>query len=251
MNCKSLFTLTPFIFSVMIHFGGSDQLQQDGRWIEKPPEKWPQITMINQIDYINKYHPVAGCGFLLDTGKDTIAVTAKHILTYFKSEKMDGVDFKATLKSWKMAPKNNLADVVLIDKLINKAPDEPINRVPSSMDWLLFSVKEMSPNIQPLKFRTEPFVEGEAVYIVGWRYSDKNCAQVIYEGRFVKSEEGSLLISTKKLADNTMPGLSGSPVIDSRGRLIGLMSQKAGKMERLSSIEYPKKILQKKGYIVK
>ena len=45
------------------------------------------------------------------------------------------------------------------------------------------------------------------------------------------------------MADNKIPGLSGSPVIDSNGNLIGIMSQKAGKMERLSSIEYPKKIV--------
>ena len=40
-----------------------------------------------------------------------------------------------------------------------------------------------------------------------------------------------------------MPGLSGSPVIDSNGYLIGLMSRKAGKMEELASIDYPARIL--------
>ena len=41
-----------------------------------------------------------------------------------------------------------------------------------------------------------------------------------------------------------MPGLSGSPVIDSNGCLIGIMSKKYGKMEQLASIEYPKKIIE-------
>ena len=139
-----------------------------------------------------------------------------------------------------MFPKNNPADSVIVDALINESPEEPIDHIPPSRDWLLFTIKEKSSNIQPLTFRTEPFTKGERVYIVGWRYSDKDCPQVVYEGNFVESREGSIIISTKKLADNTMPGLSGSPVIDSKGHLIGLMSRKAGKMEEPSSIDYPR-----------
>jgi hypothetical protein len=59
----------------------------------------------------------------------------------------------------------------------------------------------------------------------------------------VKSEDGTVLISTEVLADNTMPGLSGAPVIDASGRVIGLMSQKAEKMERASGLDYPRGIL--------
>ena len=142
-----------------------------------------------------------------------------------------------------MYPKNNPADAVVVDTLINENPDESIDHVPSRRDWLLFTVKEKSPNIQPLTFRTKPFKKGERVYIVGWRYTDKNCPQVIYEGNFVKSREGSIIISTKELAYNTIPGLSGSPVIDSEGRVIGLMSKKAGKMEEPSSIDYPRRMV--------
>ena len=71
--------------------------------------------MINQIEYTDKNHPVAGCGFLLDTGDEILAATAKHILTYFKSETMESVSFQKTLKLWKMFPKNNPDDVVVID----------------------------------------------------------------------------------------------------------------------------------------
>jgi len=216
-----------------------------GQWMEKPQSEWPQITMINQIDYTDVNHPIAGCGFLLDAGNEIIAATAKHILIYFKSDSMESVDFRNTLKLWKMFPKNNPDDVVVVDELINVNPEEPLEAIPSERDWLLFTIKEKSENIQPLKFRTTPMKSGEAVYIIGWRYSDKNCPQVIYEGNFAEEEEGSLLITTKELADNTMPGLSGSPVIDSKGYLIGLMSQKAGEMERLASVDYPRSIIEK------
>jgi hypothetical protein len=215
--------------------------------MEKRQSEWPQITMINQIEYIDKNHPVAGCSFLLDTGDEILAATAKHVLVFFKSETMESVSFGESLKQWKMFPKNNPDDVVVVDKLINENQKEPLADIPPEKDWLLFTIKERSQNIQPLKFRTGSMQEGEKVYIIGWRYSDKDCPQVVYEGNFVRSEKGSFLITTKELTDNTMPGLSGSPVINSQGYLLGLMSQKAGEMERPSSLDYPKMLIEKRG----
>ncbi len=200
--------------------------------------------MINSIEYVDKKFPIASCSFLLDTGRETLAVTAKHVLTYFKSDTMNSVSLCNRLINWKMYPKNNLSDSVVIKEILNENPDEPINRlIPSEIDWLLFTIKKKSKNILPLKFRTDSLRTGEKVYIIGWRYSYKDCPYVIYEGNYVKSMVGSVIISTKKLADNKMPGLSGSPVIDSKGCLIGIMSQKYGKLERLGSMDYPKRII--------
>jgi hypothetical protein len=212
-------------------------------WIDKPHDQWPQIAMINEITYLDQHYPVAGCSFLLDTGSDTVAVTAKHVLIYFKSDMMKAVSFENTLVSWKMYPKDNPTDVVVVDRLINENPAEQIEYIPSRKDWLLFSITEASPKIQPLTLRESPFVPDERVYIVGWRYTDIDCRQRIYEGRSVSSSDGAVLISTKELADNTIPGLSGAPVIDSKGRLIGLMSQKQGQMEQLAGIEYAREVL--------
>ena len=204
--------------------------------------------MVSRIEYVDKSFPVAPCGFLLDTGKEILAVTAKHVLTYFKSEAMTTVSFADRLKSWVMFPKNNPADTVVVDALLNEDPAESIDRrVPSAVDWLLFSIKSKSDHIQPLKFRTDPLRAGEKVYIIGWRYSDKDCPQVVYEGNYIESSDGSVIISTDLLSDNKMPGLSGAPVVDSDGLLIGIMSQKHGKLERLGSIEYPQQIIKAKG----
>jgi predicted O-methyltransferase YrrM len=223
------------------------QLKKAETWIDKPQKDWPQITMINQIEYVDKQFPIAACSFLLETGKGVFAVTAKHVLTFFKSASMTSVSFGDSLKNWVMFPKNNPADTVVIDALINENPDEPINQIcPSSVDWLLFSIKSRSDNIQPLKFRSQPLEPQEKVYIVGWRYSDKDCPQVIYEANYIETQDGAVIISTKTLQDNRMPGLSGAPVIDSHGDLIGIMSQKYGQMEKLGSIDYPKRIIAEK-----
>jgi hypothetical protein len=228
-----------FFGATVTHWQGQDQ-----RWIDKPQNEWPQITMVNQIDYVGKKFPIAGCSFLLDTGKDTLVATAKHVLTYFKSEKMKSVFFANSLIEWRAFPKNSPADLVVVDSLLNADSTEGLGRIPSQRDWLLFTVKQKSKNIKPLKFRTEPLRVGEPVFIVGWRYTDTSCTQRIYEGNYVESQEGSVIISTKLLSDNRMPGLSGSPVIDSNGCVIGIMSQKHGKLERLGSVEYPRRILE-------
>jgi len=228
-------------------FVSSAPSQHSEKWIDRPQNEWPQIAMINQIEYVDKAFPIAACSFLLDTEKGVFAVTAKHVLTFFKSDRMTSVSFGDSLKSWIMFPKNNPADSVVIDALINENPGEPINQIcPSSVDWLLFSIKSKSDNIQPLKFRSQPLEPQEKVYIIGWRYSDKGCPQVVYEGNHVESIDGAVIILTKTLQDNKMPGLSGAPVIDSHGYLIGIMSQKYGKMEKLGSIDYPKRMIAEK-----
>jgi len=223
-------------------FAAHAQPQQE-RWVDKPQRDWPQITMVNQIEYVGKKFPIAGCSFLLNTGEDTLLATAKHILTYFKSETMKSVFFAHSLKEWRAFPKNNPADIVVVDSLLNADSTEALGRIPSHRDWLLFTIKQKSKNIKPLRFRTDSLRPGEPVYIVGWRYSDTSCTQRIYEGNYVESHEGSVIISTKLLSDNRMPGLSGSPVIDSHGCVIGIMSQKHGKLERLGSTEYPRTII--------
>ena len=119
-----------------------------GDWMNRPQSEWPLITMVNTMTYTDKTFPIGGCGFLLDTGADTLAVTAKHVLTYFKSPSMRHVDFAGTLKEWTMFPKNRPDIRAAIDTLINADPHEPLQSIPSERDWLLFSVKSASGKIR-------------------------------------------------------------------------------------------------------
>ena len=142
-----------------------------------------------------------------------------------------------------MFPKDSPDDVVVVDELVNEDADEPLEGIPSSRDWLLFTIKDRSDEVQPLRFRSTPLESGETVFVVGWKYSDKDGPQRIYEGRYLRQDRGSILIDVKELAHNTMPGLSGSPVIDAHGYIIGLMSTGFGKLQRLAPVDYPKAVL--------
>jgi hypothetical protein len=225
--------------------GQSPPADTYGRWMTEAPAAWPRITMINQIEYTDAKHPVAACGFLVDIGDEVVAATAKHVLIYFKSEAMDSVSFEGTLERWRMFPKDRPEEIVVIDQLINRDRVEPLRRIPPSRDWLLFTIRERTDAVQPLKLRTSPLDPGEKVFVVGWRSTGEG-RQDVYEGRFVRRDRGSVLISVEALTDNTMPGLSGSPVIDARGYVVGLMSAKSGRLQRLAPVEYPLAILRER-----
>ena len=221
----------------------STELDDYGNWMKRPRVEWPKIAVVNQIDYEDKHHPVAGCGFLLEVGDEVLAATAKHVLIYFKSAKMGSVDFEGTLKSWKMFPKDCPSDVVVVDELINKDPTESLKGIPCDKDWLLFTIRKRSEKIRPLRIRTTPLMEGEPVYLIGWRYVEKGCPQIVFDGVFVRREKDSICITVEKLIDNTVPGLSGSPVIDGKGYLVGMMSRGKGEIQRLSPVDYPRELL--------
>jgi S1-C subfamily serine protease len=213
-----------------------------GRWAAEDPEQWPRIAMVNAIRYTDSNHPRAGSAFLLDTGDEIVAVTAKHVLRYFKSEAMDSVSFRGTLVRWEMFPKDDPSDVTLARALINEDDDESLEGIRAERDWVLLNVERVSETVTPLRLRTTPLEPGETVFVVGWRYTDEG-PQHVRRGQVVRSEQGSVLIDVPELADNKMPGLSGTPVIDSRGYVIGLMSSKSGKRESLAGVDYPQQVL--------
>lgn len=223
-----------------------DEPEPYGSWMKLPTAEWPKLALVNQIDYVDEHHPVAGCAFLLEVEEEVLAATAKHVLTYFKSPAMDSVDFEGTLKRWKMFPKDLPSEIVVVDTLLNVDPKESLKGIPCGKDWLLFTVGRRSEKIQPLRIRTTPLEKGEPVYVVGWRYTERNCPQIVHEGVYVRAEEDAVVITVKKLIDNTVPGLSGAPVIDARGYLVGLMSRGKGEFQRLSPVAYPLAFLERR-----
>ena len=223
--------------------------------MNKPFDQWPQIALNNRVLFTDSsYHQVAGNGFLIKWGSDTLACTCKHALWVAKSKKMTAVNFEGTLKSWIMHPKQNLADSIVIEKLINVDKNELLQGPGSSIldrDWLLFSIKHNTTHLQPLIPRfTEPD-SGEKVYLIGCSSRDKSCNQKIFEGRYIKTDGAFRVIEFGE--EVNFIGISGSAVIDSEGYLIGLLTRGYKQKEfgkkfySVSSTEYLKTILPAKG----
>src|SRR5688572_801267 len=197
-------------------------------WILKPRDEWPQIALTNNIQYKNgdRYilplYAYAGTGFLINTGTDTLAVTAKHILLIARNKKTNGVSINNDLLLWSMKSKQNSGDSVVINKLINDDTAEIIEGSKSSImerDILVMSVKKTSKNIHPLKVRyTSPKI-GEVVYLLACPYADASCT--VNEGTVIGKYGFDIMINTNQ---PPLPGASGGPVIDANGYLVGVFS---------------------------
>lgn len=216
------------LLGIFCCYGTTTLGQQKEAWIAKPKEAWPSIAMVNEVWYQNgeRYvHPsfqYAATGFLLDTGKDTLAITAKHVLWIAKMKAMKSVDFKGNLQKWLMHPKNKLADSVIVDRLINADSTEVLEGRQSSItqrDWLVFTTKYHSPNIQPLKPRFTPVKPGEKVFMFACPYKESTC--VVYQGKVIESTGNRLYITSD--TTQQVGGASGSPIVDENGFLIGIL----------------------------
>jgi len=213
-----LFLLVPFVcFS-----------QKKETWVDKPMSEWPQIALTNHVQfkngdrYIDASFAYAGTGFLIDTGKDTLAATAKHVLWIAKNNKSSAVQLNDYLGKWVMKSKGDARDSVLIDRLINEDSTEILEGPSSTIterDWIIFSLSRNSSNTYPLKPRYTALSPDEKVYVLSCAYTTSNCTAM--EGKLLRKEGMDLLLN---MAGKNLPGSSGSPVIDANGYLIGILS---------------------------
>ncbi len=189
------------------------------------------IGLINNVSYVNASfnNPNASNGFLVQYKDDTYAVTAKHILVMAKTDKMKFVDFEGELKEWKMHPKNDSTKYVIIENLLNANKKDSLTwsymdtNWDNYNDWLVFSIKENKTNYKPLIFRETSLIKGEDLYVIGWSYKDTIGSQRLYQYKFDEID-GNYYNLKQVNGPQGLGGLSGSPVVDKKGNVVGLVS---------------------------
>jgi V8-like Glu-specific endopeptidase len=189
------------------------------------------IGLINNVSFNNSSfnNSNSGNSFLVQYKNKTYAITAKHILNLAKTNKMKFVDFEGELKQWKLHPKNDSSKYIILDKLLNTNKTDSLtwsymdNNWDSYNDWLVFSIKENKTKHKPLKFRTDLLKKEENLYVIGWSYKDSVGTQRVYEYKFDKVEGNYYNLKQIK-GPKSLGGLSGSPVVDKKGKVIGLVT---------------------------
>jgi len=213
-----------FKMIILLLLTGSILFSNSNNFIEKSRKNWPNITMINKIQFIDHtYAPdYPGCSFLIDIGDEILAVTCKHSLWTGKNDKMNNISLNSQVKEWRMQLKNDSTQYIIVDKLINENTSEPISEWNTDKDYLIFTIKENHSNIQPLQLNNKPLEKNEKLYTIGWSFRDKDVPQQLYISNFVKYHENAILVQDS--VRQNLAGASGSPVINSKGKLSGIVS---------------------------
>lgn len=189
------------------------------------------IGLINNVSFVDSSfdNPNASNGFLVTHKNETYGITAKHVLMISKTDKMKFVDFEGELEEWKMHPKNDTAAFVIMDKLLNTNRKDSLtwdymfSNWDSYNDWLVFSVKENRMNHRALEFRDRPLEKGEQLFAIGWAYQDTIGAQRIYEYKY-DTTAGNYHNLIQIEGPSKLGGLSGAPIVDKKGKLVGLVT---------------------------
>lgn len=184
------------------------------------------IALVNKIEFndaeLNQSR--FGCGFLLEYKNRTFAVTAKHLLQVIKPEKMKVLSFDDYIKSWSFYVLDKKDELVTTDTLLNTNKSESLKEKSSYVnDWLVFSVQKNNSNAKILKIRETPPRSGEKLYAVGWTRTMESGSQRVYEFEYYKTVHNRMLLKDVVVPDK-FGGLSGAPVVDQNGELVGIVS---------------------------
>lgn len=181
------------------------------------------ISLVNDISFTDPQFDKKNTGnaFLVSVDERVYGITAKHILMLAKTDRMKFVDLNDELREWRMHPKDDSEQYLTVGTLLNSDKSEPLSWE-NDFDWLVFDITKNNSDIVPLTFRSKEVLPGELLYVVGWSYADKD-AQPIYQFKYIETSDN--YITTEQIkGPESLAGLSGAPLIDKDGLLVGLVS---------------------------
>lgn len=214
-------------------------------WADKPRSEWPDFALTNKISFADTTFTDIANSFLVDTGKDTVAVSCKHLFMVFENRiGIETIDLGDSFQYWNIYPKNNPEESISLKKLINTNANEIIGQFNTlkARDWIIFEIDENNTSLYPLKIRYTPIKKHEVVYAVGWGSEQKdNSIPAIRKLQCIDNLGDYYYVKTITL--NVLPnGRSGSPIIDKNGYLVGIVSGAEGKLGVIGSVNYLKKL---------
>lgn len=240
-----------FLFIIIILIAGcnTEETIEKEPWIEKPVSEWPTFALTNDISFSDTTFVGIANSFLVNTGKDTLAVSCKHIFIVFQTPELTTIDLGEEFNYWNFYPKNDPSKKARSSQLINTNKQEPIGefRTLKDRDWIILELDIKNKEIYPLKIRFQPLEKNEVIYAVGWGMNQKdNSFPAVTKLQCYRNEGNYYYVKT--ISTNTKPhGKSGSPVIDKNGYLVGIVSGAEGNLGVIGSIKYLQKLLDKYG----
>lgn len=191
-------------------------------------KKWPPIALANHFScYDSKHDLNLACGFLLKYNDEVFAVSARHVLPALKIKGVEGLNhlsLEGVINEWSMFSKEIKSEIVTLDKFLNENRSEKITTPDLFInDWVVFTIKKNDAHVTPLEIRKTLVQPGERLYVVGWTNAQPDGPQRTYEYAYHKTI-GTHILLKELIVPAKIGGLSGAPVIDENGLLVGIVS---------------------------
>lgn len=240
-----------FILLIFFTFGcNSEPGVEVEYWINQPVSEWPDFALTNEISFEDTTFTDVINSFLVDTGKDTIGVSTKHLFMAFKGRfGIQSIDLGNQFQYWYMYPKNHQEKIIKTSRMINADRNEPIGQFNTlkGRDWIIFEMKNIREDVYPLKIRFDPVEKNETVYAVGWGNLQEDNEYPAVTEHICFQQMGNYYYVQSSATDLNPAGRSGSPVIDKNGYLVGIVSGAEGKLGVFGSVSYLKELLDRYG----
>jgi len=219
-------------------------------WVVQPIQQWPLFALTNEIGFDDTTFTGLANSFLINTGRDTIGASCKHLFMVFRNHlPLKTIHLGEQFSYWKLYPKNNPGKSVQIKGLINESKKEPIGAFNTlkNRDWIIFDIEDTIDHLYPLKVRYSPLSKGEIIYGIGWGELQKGKKHPV-KTKFQCFQSRGNYYYARLLSKNITPnGRSGSPVIDKNGYLVGITSGAEGKLAVIGSVQYLKGLFDRFG----
>lgn len=189
-------------------------------WAKGEPGRWPQILVRHDADFGAHGRLQGASGFFVRGPEGPVLATARHLVG-----KGGGIEpplrareVDAVLKSWRVAPPLDAGRTANVAGVASDMLDG------WGSDWLLLHVRSAPDRLpaQVLRLRASPAVRGEKVWLIGCAGKTVACGQRAYPGRVRGSKLDTLTVAMDTPLH--LSGLSGAPVLDRFGAVVGLVS---------------------------
>lgn len=172
----------------------------------------------NKIDHL-------GNGFVVQYQGRYFGVTAKHVLLMTKNTGAKGTELPAQTQ-WVLRNKAAPALTQTFGKALNGSANEALDMKVLETDTLVFALDSAPQGFAVLQLASKEVVVGDALTAVGCSYNaPADCRGEQHRGKVVELKAPHLMVDLGKTDLRGLYGMSGAPVLNAAGELVGIVSQ--------------------------
>ncbi|MGE4072580.1 MAG: serine protease [Lysobacterales bacterium] len=184
----------------------------------------PLTSGVNDVQFASaREQAFLGSGFVIEHQGRLFGVTAKHVLLMREGGPPEHTDIQPQLEHWRLRDPRS-RETLEFGRLLNGSATEAVDLEVLKRDTLVFELGSAGP-FKPLHLASSAPKPGERLHAVGCSYAtETSCAQDVYAGEMLERQGVNLLIDLGAQSLETMFGLSGAPVLNEAGELVGIVS---------------------------